>query len=264
MKEWIKTMKNYMKFLNFFLLLLLFLVACSNQEQSVEKKELTISAAASLKDAMEAIQHTYEKEHHEITLKFNYGSSGSLKQQIIQGAPVDVFFSAAEDPFDALVEKGIIAKEDGINLLGNELVLIVPKDSPSIKSFDDLKNITNPISIGTPETVPAGQYATVALQNMNLWNDVESKIVYAKDVRQVLSYVETGNVDAGIVYKTDALISNKVDIIAKTNPTTHPPIIYPVGIIKDSKHYEDAKEFYLYLQSEEALKVFEEYGFTVK
>ena len=99
---------------------------------------------------------------------------------------------------------------------------------------------------------------------MDIWKDVESKVVYAKDVRQVLSYVETGNVEAGIVYKTDALVSDKVEIVASADPATHTPIIYPVGIIKDSEQYEAAKEFYEYLQSEDALKVFEEYGFTTK
>ena len=89
---------------------------------------------------------------------------------------------------------------------------------------------------------------------MDIWKDVESKVVYAKDVRQVLSYVETGNVEAGIVYKTDALVSDKVKIVASADPATHTPIIYPVGIIKDSKHYEAAKDFYEYLQSEECIE----------
>jgi molybdate transport system substrate-binding protein len=141
----------------------------------------------------------------------------------------------------------------------------VPKENQSIKGFEDLKKAeVGKISIGTPETVPAGQYAKESLEKMDIWKDVESKVVYAKDVRQVLSYVETGNIEAGIVYKTDALVSDKVEIVATAEPATHTPIIYPVGIIKDSKQYEAAKEFYKYLQSDDALKVFEEYGFTAK
>ena len=262
--------------------LLMFAVGCSNQQntdqssdtketeteavtESKEKVELTISAAASLKDAMDVIQNTYQEEHPEVTLKFNFGGSGSLQQQISQGAPVDLFFSAAEDKFDVLVEQGNIAKEDGVDLLGNSLVLVVPKDEQSIKGFEDLaKEEINKISIGTPETVPAGKYAKESLEKTDLWKDVESKVVYAKDVRQVLSYVETGNVAAGIVYSTDALVSDKVNIVATADPETHTPIIYPVGIIKDSKNYEEAKEFYSYLQSDDALKVFQEYGFTTK
>ena len=262
--------------------LLMFAVGCSNQQntdqssdtketeteavtESKEKVELTISAAASLKDAMDVIQNTYQEEHPEVTLKFNFGGSGSLQQQISQGAPVDLFFSAAEDKFDVLVEQGNIAKEDGVDLLGNSLVLVVPKEKQSIKGFEDLaKTEIDKISIGTPETVPAGKYAKESLKKTDLWKDVESKVVYAKDVRQVLSYVETGNVSAGIVYSTDALVSDKVNIVATADSETHTPIIYPVGIIKDSKNYEEAKEFYSYLQSDDALKVFQKYGFTTK
>jgi molybdate transport system substrate-binding protein len=274
-------MQKRFKFIIALLFLLVFTVACSNNQnieqasgkketqtttESKENVELTISAAASLKDAMTEIQSTYEEEHPEVTLTFNYGASGSLQQQISQGAPVDLFFSAAEDKFDRLVEEGSIAKEDGLDLLGNELVLVVPKDSHSgITTFQDLaKAEVKQISIGIPESVPAGQYAKESLEKLDVWKDVESKVVYAKDVRQVLSYVETGNVSAGIVYKTDALVSDKVSIVASADPATHTPIIYPVGIIKDSEHYEAAKEFYSYLQSEDALKVFEKYGFTSK
>jgi molybdate transport system substrate-binding protein len=259
--------------------LLLFAAACSNQQvtdsssnqketasESKETVELTISAAASLKDAMDVIQDTYHEQHPEVTLKFNFGSSGSLQQQISQGAPVDLFFSAAEDKFDLLVEEGNIAKKDRVDLLGNELVLVVPKkEQPSITGFQDLaKEDVDKISIGTPESVPAGQYAKESLEKLDIWKNVKSKVVYAKDVRQVLSYVETGNVGAGIVYKTDALVSNKVNIVATADSGTHTPIVYPVGIIKDSEHYEAAKDFYSYLQSDDALKVFEEYGFTTK
>ena len=275
-------MKKCFTFMITLLFLLMFAVGCSNQQntdqssntkgtesetvtESKESVELTISAAASLKDAMDVIQNTYQEEHPEVTLKFNFGGSGSLQQQISQGAPVDLFFSAAEDKFDLLVEEENIAKEDRVDLLGNSLVLVVPKEDQYIKSFDDLANAEiDKISIGTPETVPAGKYAKESLEKMDVWKDVESKVVYAKDVRQVLSYVETGNVAAGIVYKTDALISDKVNIIATADPETHTPILYPVGIIKDSKNYKEVKDFYSYLQSHDALKVFEEYGFTTK
>ena len=275
-------MQKCFTFMITLLFLLMFAVGCSNQQntdqssntkgtqsetvtESKESVELTISAAASLKDAMDVIQNTYQEEHPEVTLKFNFGGSGSLQQQIFQGAPADLFFSAAEDKFDLLVEEGNIAKEDRVDLLGNSLVLVVPKEDQYIKSFDDLANAEiDKISIGTPETVPAGKYAKESLEKMDVWKDVESKVVYAKDVRQVLSYVETGNVAAGIVYKTDALISDKVNIIATADPETHTPIIYPVGIIKDSKNYKEVKDFYSYLQSHDALKVFEEYGFTTK
>lgn len=239
------------------------LAACWNSDQESKEVKLTVSAAASLKDALDEIKQHYEKEHPDVSLTFNYGSSGSLKQQILQGAPVDLFFSAAIEPYNELVEKGII--EEGTNLLGNELALIVPKNNSSIKRFEDLAaEEIHKMSIGTPETVPAGLYAKETLERMNLWEAVESKLVYAKDVRQVLSYVETGNVDAGIVYKTDALVSDKVKIAATADESIHAPIMYPVGVIKESQNYDAAKSFYQYLQSENAIKVFEAYGFTVK
>lgn len=267
-------MQKRFTFVSILFFLLLFAAACSNNEstdqsspasKTRENVELTISAAASLKEALDSIQNTYQEEHPDVRLKFNFGASGSLQQQISQGAPVDLFFSAAEDKFELLVEAGMIAKEDGLDLLGNELVLVVPKEEQSIKRFEDLtKTGIGKISIGTPETVPAGKYAKESLKKMDIWKDVAARVVYAKDVRQVLSYVETGNVDAGIVYKTDALVSDKVEIVSSANPATHTPIVYPAGIIKDSKHYEAAKEFYNYLQSDDALKVFEKYGFTTK
>ncbi len=255
------------------LLLLLFLfttiTACTGQsdkdQDSKEKQtiDLTISAAASLKDALTDLQHTYEKKHPDVNLHFNFGASGTLQQQISQGAPVDLFFSAAQDKFEALVKDGSIEKKDGTDLVGNDLVLIVPKGSDSgIKSFSDLtNNSVKKVSIGTPEAVPAGQYALESFKNMKVWREVKPKLVYAKDVRQVLSYVETGNVDAGVVYRTDALVSKKVKIAASADPESHSPIVYPLGVIKDSKHKAEAQKFYTFLKSGSSVKTLEKYGF---
>ncbi|MGG1572053.1 molybdate ABC transporter substrate-binding protein [Fictibacillus sp. NRS-1165] len=255
------------------LLLLLFLfttiTACTGQsdkdEASKQKQtvNLTISAAASLKDALTDLQHTYEKKHPFVKLHFNFGASGTLQQQISQGAPVDLFFSAAQDKFQALVKDGSIERKEGANVVGNDLVLIVPKESESsIKTFNDLKNSSvKKISIGTPEAVPAGQYALETFKNMKVWGKVKPKLIYAKDVRQVLSYVETGNVDAGVVYRTDALVSKKVSIAASADSASHSPIVYPLGVIKDSKQKAEAKKLYTFLKSESSVKTLEKYGF---
>ncbi len=265
-------MKKLYLFIFLITLLILAVTACSSNEQSdksgeqkpevTDKKvELTVSAAASLQDALNEIKTNFEKDHFNVKLIYNFGASGALQQQISQGAPVDLFFSAAEDKFDKLVQEGLIEKNKGIDLVGNELVLVVPKDSnKGIKTFKDLTKVEK-ISIGTPETVPAGQYAKETLGNLNAWKDVESKMVYAKDVRQVLTYVETGNVDAGIVYKTDALSSSNVKMIASANENTHGPIIYPAGVIKKSSHPKEAEQFYEYLQNEKSMQTFEKYGF---
>ena len=258
-------MSNIIKLIVACLLIISTLVACSNTKEEESKTELIISTASSLKEAMKDIQHTYEEENPHIKLQFNFGGSGSLQQQITQGAPVDIFFSAAADKLELLVEDNLIDENNITNLLGNELVLIVPNEkNNTISSFQDLRNQeVEKISIGIPETVPAGKYAKESLQNMEIWNHIEAKIVLAKDVRQVLSYVETGNVGAGIVYKTDVIASEKVNVITSAEKQTHSPIIYPLGIVKDTAHYEEAKDFYDYLQSEKGLKVFKDYGFTI-
>lgn len=250
----------------FFCLVLLtsILSSCGQKEEkqrvnSGESIELTISAASSLQGVLSEMRTRYEKKHPNIKITYNFGASGALQQQIAQGAPVDLFFSAAEDKYDELVNKGFIETDAGTNLLKNELVLIVPANS-KLKGFEDLPKADR-ISIGTPESVPAGKYAKESLETLNLWNEIESKIVYAKDVRQVLTYVETGNVDAGIVYKTDPVNSDKVKIAATANEKSHSPIVYPVGVIKNSSHEKEAKAFYEFLKKEESLKTFEDFGF---
>lgn len=257
-------MKKYFRFFVTLFVLVGLLAACGNQEKEAatnEPVELTISAAASLQDALEELKTTYEQQHDTIKILYNFGGSGALQQQILQGAPADLFFSAAKDKFDALVEKEMIDQKLGTDLLANDLVLIVPKSNEKqIQSFEDLQQ-AGKIALGTPETVPAGQYGVDTLKNMQLWDSLESKVVYTKDVRQVLTYTETENVDAGMVYKTDALVSDKVNVVATADYAMHAPIIYPVGVLKASKHGQEAEDFYHFLQSDEAMDVFEKYGF---
>ncbi|MGG5254707.1 molybdate ABC transporter substrate-binding protein [Neobacillus sp. SM06] len=255
--------KQYRLFFSI-VLLLLAVSGCSTSEQSKKTEktvELTVSAAASLQDALNDIQSDFEKNHPNVKIRYNFGGSGALQQQISQGAPVDLFFSAGEDPFKTLVNNGLIEKANDADLVGNELVLVVPKDSTKgINAFEDLTK-ADKLAIGTPESVPAGQYAKDTLTHFNLWKELTKKIIYTKDVRQVLTYVETNNVDAGIVYKTDAKISPKVKIAATAKESTHAPIVYPVGVVKNSSHLKEAKLFYDFLHSEKAIKIFEKYGF---
>lgn len=235
------------------------------QSQKQPKVELTISAAVSLSDALNEIKTKFEKKYKNVIIMYNLGGSGALKQQILQGAPTDIFISAANDQFKDLTERGIIDSQKQTNLLKNKLVLITNKENSSqIKGFDDLKNDTiKRVAIGTPEFVPAGMYAKQTLQHLSLWGPINSKLIQTKDVRQVLTYVETKNVDAGIVYMTDAKISNKVRILQTANENDHDPIIYPAGIIKNSLHKKEATLFYDYLKSKFAQTIFKKYGFTV-
>ncbi|MBR2565478.1 MAG: molybdate ABC transporter substrate-binding protein [Paenibacillus sp.] len=234
-------------------------------QEPQEKVELTISAAASLTDAMQEIQANFEQANPNTSLNFNFGASGALQQQIEQGAPVDIFVSAAAKNMKALVDENLIASTDQKNLLQNSLVAIVPADGTNIVTSE--KDLTSEgiktIAIGIPESVPAGTYAKEALTHAKLWDQLGKKLVQGKDVRQVLQYVETGNADAGFVYKTDALTSKQVKIAFEVDKNSYTPANYPLGIIDGTKHRTEAEQFYAYLQTSEVLDIFAKYGFSV-
>ena len=164
-----------------------------------------------------------------------------------------------------LEEKNLAIKTTRKNLLENKLVLIVPKDSKlSISKLEDLQNdAVKQISIGETKVVPAGQYAEQALKNLGVWEKIQSKIVFAKDVRTVLTYVDTGNVDAGLVYKTDAAAGKKVKILATAPDGSHAPIIYPAAVLTGTKNQKAAEEFLSYLAGPEGKSVFEKHGFVM-
>ncbi|WP_454191958.1 molybdate ABC transporter substrate-binding protein [Paenibacillus sp. Marseille-Q7038] len=258
-------------------LFIIFLAACStstsNKQDSQQSgseststpseiTELTISAAASLTDTLEEIRPIFEENHPEIQLTFNFGSSGALQQQINQGAPVDLFLSAADKNMQVLIDNNQILEGYSETLLTNQLVLVSANDSKiDITSEADLtKPEVKVVAIGIPESVPAGSYVKEALENLGLYDILLPKVIQAKDVRQVLQYVETGNADAGFVYKTDALLS-KVNIVHMVDPELYAPIHYPMGITRASKHIEEAKVFYEFLKSDEAKTIFQQYGF---
>ena len=225
---------------------------------------LLVSAAASLKEVLVAIKPLYQKNHPDVNLNFNLGASGALLQQIEQGAPADIFISAAKRQVDTLEQKGALVAGTRTNLATNQLVLIVPKHSSGITSFNSLKQSEiKRIAVGEPRSVPAGQYAEQVLQKLNLLDAVKPKLVYANNVRQVLAAVESGNADAGLVYATDAQISNKVKVVVIANDSYHAPIVYPMAVLKRSKNINAAKAFVQYLSSSEAKSVLRKYGFMV-
>jgi molybdate transport system substrate-binding protein len=231
----------------------------------VAKVELTISAAASLTDALKVIQTQYEANNKQVKLNFNFGASGALQQQIEQGAPADLFFSASAKNMQTLIDKQLIDKSQQKNVLINELVLVVPADSKvTVQKIEDLVNeAIKHLAVGVPQTVPAGSYAKEALTNAKLWDALQAKIVQGKDVRQVLTYVESGNAEAGFVYKTDASTSKGVKVALSVDSKSYTPIEYPVGIVKATKHGKEANDFYIYLHSKEALDVFVANGFSI-
>lgn len=251
-------MKNYIYLVLLFGMLL---TGCSNKSE--EQTVLTVSAAASLSDVLQEITTQFHEEHPTIDIQFNFGASGSLKEQIVQGAPADVFISASTEKFDELVEGGFV--EEGKNLVHNELVFITSPEQDSVQSLQDLADPSiEKFALGTPDSVPAGQYGQQALQYYGLWDAIESKIVYAKDVRQVLTYVETNNVQAGIVYKTDALSSDKVRILETAVPQSHDAIVYPAGVVTTTKLSEQAHAFLDYVASNDAQEIWQQYGFGME
>jgi len=226
---------------------------------------LLVSAAASLKDSLEEIKPLYRKTRPDVNVVFNFGASGALLQQIEQGAPADIFISAAKRQMDALDQKGALVAGTRTNLAKNKLVLIVPKKSRAVINFRSLKQPEiKRIAIGEPRSVPAGQYAEQVLRKLNLWDEVKPKLVFANNVRQVLAAVESGNADAGMVYITDAKISSKVKVVVIADESYHSPIVYPMAVLKSSKNIDAAKALVQYLSSSEAKEVLRKYGFIVK
>lgn len=227
------------------------------------KPTLTVSAATSLSNALKEIKPLYEQTKN-VSLTYNFGPSGALQQQIEQGAPVDVFISAAAKQMDTLQNKNLLVAGTRRNLLGNSLVLITPSNSNA--GISDFKSLTRPqvkrIVLGEPKAVPAGQYAEETLKSMGIFNSIRSKFVYGNNVRQILTVVETGNAEAGIVYTTDAKESNKVKIAATAPANSHSPIVYPIAVIKSSKNPAAAREFTQFLSSNSAKTIFRKYGFT--
>lgn len=248
------------------------LVGCSNGQAKAtneetnntgEKKEILISAAASLNESMEEIKKVYEDKNN-VTLTFNFGASGSLQKQIEEGAPVDIFISAGEKQFKELEDKNIIDSDSKREIVENELALIVNNEyKDKVKSIDDLDNLDGHIALGEVGSVPAGQYAEEALNYYNKWNSIEGKIVFAKDVKQVVSYVESGEAVCGIVYKSDAMHIKSSTVATTFDTESHKRIIYPGGVIKDSKVKDEANKFLEFLNSDEGKEILEKYGFKV-
>jgi molybdate transport system substrate-binding protein len=227
-------------------------------------REITVSAAASLRDAFREISKQYE-ERTGVKINFNFGASGALQKQIESGAPVDVFASAGIPQMDALANQGLIAPETRRDFARNTLVLIVPADSTSgITSFADLGGAkVAKLAVGNPKTVPVGQYAEQSLSRLGLWQRLGPRLILAEDVRQALDYVARGEVDAGIVYASDVRATgDSVRIVAAAPADSHGPILYPIAVVRASSHQEAARAFIDEVMSDEGQRIMERYGFT--
>ena len=240
------------------------IVACSSEGASNNTKEnttLNISAAASLQEAMVELEEKFKEIEPNVKLQVNLGASGALQQQIEEGAPCDVFISAGEKQMNALEEKGLLLEGTNKTLLTNELVL-VESEGTEIKDLDKLTTYDiNKIAIGEPESVPAGKYAKEVLDNTNLYDKVKDKLVLAKDVKEVLAWVQQGNADVGFVYLSDAFAAKGIKIALTTDEDTHSAINYPIAVLEESKNQNKAKAFEDFLLSDDGQAILENYGF---
>ncbi|OEF95897.1 molybdate ABC transporter substrate-binding protein [Desulfuribacillus alkaliarsenatis] len=245
------------------LLIGLMLVGCSsNEDSTASQQELYLSVAGSLKDAIEEIEIAYVAENPNVNIVINLGPSGQLQQQIEQGAPSDIFISAAQRQMNALEDKGLIDNNSRFDAIKNVLVLVTHKDNSTVNSIEDLTNsgVRN-IGLGSPDSVPAGEYAKQTLEYVGIWEDVESKMVYGQNVRQVLTYVETQNAEAGFVFQSDTVVSDQVRIVAEAPAGAHEEILYPVAIVQDSKNKEVAADFMEFLKSDTVTEILNTNGF---
>ena len=222
---------------------------------------VTVFAAASLTDSLKKIAVDYEQLSGD-KIVFNFAASGTLARQIEAGAPADIFFSADEAKAAALEKKGLLVTGTRKSMLGNSLVIVTATDATVIHAPTELTNsAVQHLALGDVKIVPAGTYAKAYLEKIGVWPAVESKVVPCENVRAVLAAVESGNVAAGFVYKTDAVISKKVKVAYEVPAADAPKISYPLALVRDAPQPEAAKKFITYLDSEAATAVFKKFAF---
>ncbi|PCF37609.1 molybdate ABC transporter substrate-binding protein [Staphylococcus delphini] len=228
----------------------------SSGQKSTSEQSLTISAAASLTDVTKALEKAFHEKYPHVDVSFNYGGSGALREQIDKGAPVDVFMSANTKDVDMLKEKGKV--QHTYDYAHNKLVLIHRKGS-DIQSIDQLGD-NDQLAIGEVKSVPAGKYAKTYLEDQNQWSSVEERIVYAKDVREVLNYVNKGNAKLGFVYQTDLYVGTTphTGVEKVSDAPLKSPIVYRMGTVTDT---EAANAWYDFMKSNTAQRILKDYHF---
>jgi molybdate transport system substrate-binding protein len=230
----------------------------------IHANEINVFAAASLTDSLKQVAADYEQKSGD-KIVFNFAASSLLARQIMEGAPADVFFSADEAKMDALAKKDLVVTETRKSRLSNTLVIVVAADSTlKISSVSELTNVNiKHIALADPKAVPAGIYAREYLEKKKLWPAVEAKVIPTENVRAALAAVESGNVEVGMVYKTDAAISKKVRVACEISTDEGPVISYPVAVMKESRSIPSARKFVEYIDSPDAARIFQSYGFII-
>ena len=215
-------------------------------------------------EPLRIIGESYEKTFPGSGLIFNFGATGSLRRQIENGAPVDVLLTAAENHMKSLINAGRIDPESHRELLKNRLMVVTPPDGVKIFKFSDLAlPEVRRIAIGEVRSAPVGQYAREALLTIGIWEKLKPKLIYAKDALQALSYVETGQVDAAIIYASDAARTGLIESALEIPAGMHTPIRYSGGIVKETRNKEEAARFLKYLSSNAAQAIFRSHGFGI-
>lgn len=233
-----------------------------NGNGAAQPVELLVSSAASLQDALREAAAEFVRKHPEIKVRFNFGSSGALAQQIVAGAPVDVFIAAGRQPVDMLAEQGLVDPGRVHIIARNQVVLIVPRNGTgTVRGWQDLSRPeVRRIAIGDPAHVPAGQYGRQVLQHLGLWEKVKPKLVLDQDVREVLHHV-AGEAQAGVVYRTDAMTSDRVVVAAEAPAGSHAPVVYPLAVPNTSRHPDEARALAGFLTSQQGQAVLQRHGF---
>ena len=242
------------------ILVMALLAACSGSGGSDD--ELLVFAATSLTDAMAEAAQEFEASSG-TRVEVSFGPSRALAQQIARGANPDLYLAAGQPPMDILVEGGHVAADGVVRLLSNKIVLITGRDVPSIGDINaladaDLERIVMP----DPEIAPAGNYARIALQNLGLWERMQPRIVFANDVRATLTYVQTGNADAGFLYQTDAATADDVAVLDIVPVDSYADVVYPAAVVQSGKNDEGARAMLEFLKSEAGKEIFRRHGFT--
>lgn len=253
------------------LVLALSLMACSSSEDHMTENEsssdlptdVVVFAAASMTESLEEVKDIFEAEFPDYSISYNFDSSGTLKTQIEQGAQVDVFLSAAARQMDELEEGGYIDEDSRTNLLENKVVLVVPESNPKdISDFKDLgEDRVEAIALGN-EDVPVGQYSEEILTNLGIFDQIQPKVTYGSNVKEVTTWVGEGVVDCGIIYQTDAKAEGLEIVASAADDLIETPVVYPIGILDQAPNPQGAKDFLEFLTSDQAIEILEGHGFS--
>lgn len=242
-------------------------------DESKEKTEIVVFAAASMTETIEEIAKNYEAENPNVKIVPNFDSSGTLKTQIEEGADCDIFISASQKHMDALdinSEKNedkldFIDSDTRVDLLENKVTIAVKEDSDlALENFKDLaSDKVKSLGLGN-EDVPVGKYSEEILKNIGIWDQIQDKVTYGSNVKEVTNWISEGAVDCGIIYQTDAFSANLKVLLTAGPDELKTPVVYPAAVTKNSKNKDEAKKFLEYLQNEKSSEIFESVGFNTK